>query len=61
MESKDIKNMTNIELKLYQNTLEDEYEVIKKQISDLFEELDKMDIEYNKIENEINKRKSFTR
>ncbi len=58
MEYKDCKNLTNAELRLYQKSLEDEYEVVKKQISDLFAVLDKMDAEYNKVELELNKRRS---
>ncbi len=49
---KDCKNMSNNELKLYKLALENEYEAIKAKISALEEELDKLDIEYTKAENE---------
>lgn len=44
--------MSNNELKLYKLALENEYEAIKAKISALEEELDKLDIEYTKAENE---------
>lgn len=58
MEIKDVKNMTNSELRLYQKALEDEYEVVKAKISELFKELDTMDMAYNKVEAELNNRKT---
>jgi hypothetical protein len=59
MEYKDCKNLSNAELRLYQKALEDEYEVVKRKISDLFKTLDKMDIEYNKVNAELNQRRSM--
>ena len=50
--------MSNSEIKLYQKTLADEYEVIKKEIDDRLKKLDEMDIEYNKATTELNKRKT---
>lgn len=50
--------MTNSELRLYQKALEDEYEVVKAKISELFKELDTMDMAYNKVEAELNNRKT---
>ena len=44
--------MSNNELKLYKLALENEYEAVKAKISALEEELDKLDIEYTKAENE---------
>ena len=44
--------MTNNELKLYKLSLENEYEALKAKISLLEEELDKLDREYIKAENE---------
>jgi len=58
MEIKNVKNMTNSELRLYQKALEDEYEVVKAKISELFKELDTMDMAYNKVEAELNNRKT---
>ena len=61
MEFKNCKEMTNAELRLYQKALEDEYEVIKAEISDRFKKLDEMDIEYKKVENELNNRRNIKR
>ena len=44
--------MSNNELKLYKLALENEYEAIKAKINTLEEELDKLDREYVKAENE---------
>ena len=52
MVSKDCKILTNNELKLYKLSLENEYEAVKAKIAALEEELDKLDIEYVKVENE---------
>lgn len=52
MVAKDCKNMTNNELKLYKLSLENEYEALKAKIALLEEELDKLDREYIKAENE---------
>lgn len=57
MEVKNVRNMTNSELRLYQKALEDEYEVVKAKIAELFKELDTMDVTYNKVEAELNNRK----
>ncbi len=52
MVQKDCKNLTNNELKLYKLSLENEYEAVKAKIMALEEELDKLDREYEKAENE---------
>lgn len=44
--------MSNNELKLYKLTLENEYEAIKSKIASLEEQLDELDREYIKAENE---------
>ena len=44
--------MTNNELKLYKLALENEYEAIKAKIASLEEQLDALDREYAKAENE---------
>lgn len=54
-----IKEMTNSEIRAYQETLRNEYEATKRKIQTLIEELDSMDVEYNKTEEELNKRKKF--
>lgn len=56
MEYKNCKTLRNTDLKLYKVELENEYERVKKEIKDRLETLDKLDIEYNKLENEIKKR-----
>lgn len=55
---KDIKNMSNNELKLYKLSLENEYEAIKSKIKNLDERLDSLDREYIKVENEENIRRT---
>ena len=52
MVPKDCKNMTNNEIKLYKMSLENEYEAVKAQIAKLEKQLDDLDIEYIKAENE---------
>ena len=44
--------MSNNELKLYKLALENEYEAVKAKISALEEQLDELDREYIKAENE---------
>lgn len=52
MVAKNCKNMSNNELKLYKLALENEYEAVKAKIAALEEQLDALDIEYVKAENE---------
>lgn len=52
MAPKDCKKLTNNELKLYKFALENEYEAIKAKIAALEEQLDDLDREYTKAENE---------
>lgn len=52
MVEKDVKLMSNNELKLYKLSLENEYEATKAKIAKLEKELDILDIEYVKVENE---------
>lgn len=59
MVKRNIKDMSNSEIRAYQETLRNEYEVTKHKIKELIDELDSMDIEYNKTEEELNKRKNF--
>lgn len=58
MEFENYKEMSNAEIKVYQETLRNEYEVIKHQISVLCDKLDEMDSEWNKVEAELNRRQS---
>ena len=59
MVKKNIKDLSNSENRAYQETLKNEYEATKNKIQSLIDELDAMDIEYNKTEEELNKRKNF--
>lgn len=52
MVPKNCKNLSNSELKLYKLTLENEYEAIKAKIADLEKQLDDLDREYARAENE---------
>ncbi len=52
MVPKDCKTLSNNELKLYKLALENEYEAIKAKIASLEEQLDTLDREYAKAENE---------
>lgn len=52
MVAKNCKNMSNNELKLYKLSLENEYESVKAKIAALEEQLDELDKEYVKAENE---------
>ena len=52
MVPKDCKTLSNNELKLYKLALENEYEAIKAKIASLEEQLDTLDREYIKVENE---------
>ena len=52
MVPKDCKTLSNNELKLYKLALENEYEAIKSKIASLEEQLDTLDREYAKAENE---------
>jgi hypothetical protein len=58
MDKKDLKysEMSNSELKLKMVSMENEYEVLKKNISNLVSKLYEMDVEYNKIKEIYNKR-----
>ncbi len=59
MDYKDPKELTNAELRLYQEDLKNEFEMVKKEISDKFEKLDELDREYIKTESEMNKRRNI--
>ena len=56
MEKRDVKSLTNSELRLYRKTLEDKYEVVKTEINKCYELLDEMDVEYNRVEQELQNR-----
>ena len=48
--------MTNTEIRLKMKNMEIEYESIKNKINSLFNELEKLDIQYNKAQKELEKR-----
>lgn len=53
-----INELTNAELRGYMDALNNEYEVVKKEIMERVNRLDELDLEWNKCQNEINKRKT---
>ena len=53
------KDYSNSELKLEQKKLSDQFEMIKNDIKKKYEEMEKLDREYNKIEMEIKLRKNI--
>lgn len=53
MTFKDTKYLTNNEIGLYKMELENEYEKTKTDITKLCDYLEKLDREYDKVENEL--------
>ena len=53
------KELSNAELRLYQEDLKNEFEAIKKEIMDKFKVLDELDAEYTKTEAEMNNRRNI--
>ena len=58
MTFKDIKQLSNQELNLYQINLRDEFDSTKVKIENLCKYLETLDREYNKVNVEKNNRKS---
>jgi hypothetical protein len=58
MEFKNPKELSNAELRLYQEDLKNEFEAIKREIKEKFDELDKLDREYVKADAEMNNRRN---
>ena len=56
--NKDLTKMSNAELKLYINSLTNTFESLKKNIKTICEELVDVEKEYNRVNNEINTRKT---
>lgn len=48
--------MSNTDIRVKMSSMEMEYENVKNKISGLIDELDKLDIEYNKAKKELEKR-----
>lgn len=55
----EVKDMTNSELRIEMKSLSDEYEVKKNKIRNLLSEMHELDVRYNKIEAELNKRSKY--
>ena len=53
------KELSNAELRVYQEDLKNEFEAIKKEIMDKFKVLDELDAEYTKTEAEMNNRRNI--
>lgn len=49
-------NMSNTDIRVKMSSMQMEYEAIKNKINTLLNELDKLDIEYNKACKELEKR-----
>lgn len=56
---KDSTNMSNSEIMEYRISLEEEFNKIKEQITILCEQLETLDIEYNKVEEELKTRQNI--
>lgn len=59
MERKDYSSMSNSELKLLLETINNEFEAKKSSILRLCEELESLKLKYDNINNEINSRKNL--
>lgn len=60
MKEKNIKNMSNSDLRLYKKELENEYEAVKMKIQLSLDKLLEIDNEYKKIDSELNNRKNLS-
>ena len=60
MEFKDLKTLSNSEIQIYKETLKNQFEVLKVEISNKCKELEKLDAEYNKAESELINRQNGT-
>lgn len=59
MDYKDPKELTNAELRLYQEDLKNEFDSVKREIMEKFKTLDELDAEYTKTEAEMNNRRNI--
>lgn len=59
MDKVDYSGMSNSDLKLYVEKYYNEFESIKSQIVELCEKLEKVQIEYQKADSELNNRKNI--
>jgi len=51
-----LENMSNAEIKIYQKTLENEFDSIKSEISERMDRLDALERKYENAQKEIDKR-----
>ena len=58
MESRKCSDMSNVEIKQYLLTLENEFEAKKAKVKEMCEELKEIEEEYIKAQNEMNLRKT---
>lgn len=58
MESRKCSDMSNVEIKQYLLTLENEFEAKKTKVKEMCEELKEIEEEYIKAQNEMNLRKT---
>ena len=59
MTYKDPKELSNAELRLYQEDLKNEFDSVKREIMEKFKTLDELDAEYTKTEAEMNNRRNI--
>lgn len=59
MNRTDYNNMTNSELKICLEQTENEFEAKKNEVKRLVDELEKLKLKYNNINNELNSRKNI--
>lgn len=52
----DWQNMTNTDIRMRLQSMEYEYEAVKNKINNLINQLDDLDVEYNKGKKELEKR-----
>ena len=53
MEFKNVKDLSNAEIKLYQESLKNMFDVLKNEIKEKCDDLEKIDVEYSKTEQEL--------
>ena len=59
MEFKKCSELTNSELKLYIQSLTDEFEAKKAKLAEICKEMEELEAQYNSAQNEINLRKTI--
>lgn len=59
MENKDFTTLTNSEIFNYKISLENKFNTIKEQITNLCMQLEELDAEYNEVEEELRRRQNI--